>query len=317
MRKGSNSAAAKPEVTEALAIVPTSPLIRGLLTSSPVVSQMMENKEALLLDPEIVEAAIARLEETASALLLEANKIEIGSQGEFELADETKELWKKEAKEFDEFRLSLTRSLDEAKKQRIAIFRALIETRGTAVEIVEAKMLAYAAAERRREEEERQRAEERIREETARRQREEQRIRDAEERLRAEAEETRRKAAEAEDLQERQRLEAQARSLDNKAERKNSLAESKSETTRAVVSSISVPSRTPVTAASDTRKRWKGEFVDLMKVVKGIAEGKLPITLVSGNQSVLDDLAKTWHTMPTPDGLRFYEKEGYASKRSK
>jgi hypothetical protein len=54
-----------------------------------------------------------------------------------------------------------------------------------------------------------------------------------------------------------------------------------------------------------TVETWKAEIVDLMALVKAVAEGRAPISLLSGNQVAVNSIAKHKGTLTYP-GIRVY-----------
>jgi hypothetical protein len=61
----------------------------------------------------------------------------------------------------------------------------------------------------------------------------------------------------------------------------------------------------PKVEGISTVETWKAEIVDLMALVKAVAEGRAPISLLSGNQTAVNSIAKHKGTLTYP-GIRVY-----------
>ena len=120
------------------------------------------------------------------------------------------------------------------------------------------------------------------------------------------AAELRRQAVEA-DAKEKAALEEKARAAEEKAEEKR---EAKEEV------HIAAPIIAPTiqkTKGIITKKNWHGEVIDLMVLVKAIAEGNAPIAFIEPDTQVLDAQARaTKDTIKYP-GVRFYSEDVVSS----
>jgi len=54
-------------------------------------------------------------------------------------------------------------------------------------------------------------------------------------------------------------------------------------------------------------KTWKAEVVDLLELVKAVADGKLPTTVLEPNMTALNDIAREKKDPGTINGIRFFE----------
>jgi len=125
------------------------------------------------------------------------------------------------------------------------------------------------------------------------------------ERIRAEAERKAREEAEAAERKRRAELEAQAKRHEangnlEKAEQRREMAEQVFVAPRPVVAGA-------IKAEGQSLKEvWSAEVVNLAALVKAVAEGRAPITLVMADQTALNKQAKaTKDAFPIP-GVRFF-----------
>jgi predicted phage gp36 major capsid-like protein len=54
-------------------------------------------------------------------------------------------------------------------------------------------------------------------------------------------------------------------------------------------------------------KTWKAEVVDLLELVKAVADGKLPTRVLDPNMTALNDIAREKRDPGTINGIRFFE----------
>lgn len=121
--------------------------------------------------------------------------------------------------------------------------------------------------------------------------------------------------------EERIQKEAEARA---KAEQEKkvmeSLAKGKTEEAATVldkpveVPRVQIAPTLPKPSGVTMKKVWYGECVDMMAMLKGIVEGRLPINLVSYKPSALNDLAKLKGVEGTADGIRMYQDSVVSSR---
>lgn len=57
-------------------------------------------------------------------------------------------------------------------------------------------------------------------------------------------------------------------------------------------------------------KTWKGKVVDLMALVKGIAEGRLPINIIEPNMAAIQGLARQIERAQVVDGIEIWQDVG-------
>jgi hypothetical protein len=65
----------------------------------------------------------------------------------------------------------------------------------------------------------------------------------------------------------------------------------------------------PKPVGFSSRKAWKAEVTDFMKLVKAVAEGKAPLNTLVANDSGLNKLAEAWGGQNPPPGVRFVSRE--------
>lgn len=217
-------------------------------------------------------------------------------------ADDLKSI-KSKLTELDTQRKSITKPLDEAKAAVMNLFRPAIDFLQQAESTIKGSMLAFdEEQERLRQEEER-----RLR---AAQEEERQRIQQAAERAAREAREAEAAAASAQSPDEKQAAESR-------------LAEATAlvDTVQSQQSAISV-APTPVVSVSSPKvsgiarkSTWRGECFDLQALVKAVAEGKAPITLLELNTTALNQMAKAMKETLSIPGCRAVEEKGIASSR--
>lgn len=108
------------------------------------------------------------------------------------------------------------------------------------------------------------------------------------------------------DAQDRARREAQARADAEARER----AEAESAATNAPMAPapVVVPNAVPGGFGTFTRKVWKAEVVDLIALVKAVADGKVPITAIEANATFLNTQARAMRTTMNYPGVRAFEQ---------
>lgn len=120
---------------------------------------------------------------------------------------------------------------------------------------------------------------------------------------REEAERERKEAAElAEALRKKAGQEAEpiARVVVQEAEKKveKAAAPAKVRVSRGRESSVSVS------------KTWKGKVVDMMALVKGVAEGRLPLSIIEPNMAAIQGLARQTERAQVVDGIEIWQDVG-------
>ena len=130
----------------------------------------------------------------------------------------------------------------------------------------------------------------------------------ANERAKQEREEAERERKEAEDLAEVLRkkagveaepiAQAVVREAEKKVEKAFKPEASKVAVTRGRESSVIVT------------KTWKGKVVDLMAIAKGVAEGRLPLSVIEPNMTAIQGLARETKNAQVVDGIEIWEDIG-------
>lgn len=230
------------------------------------------------MQPEITPEVQA-LATDAKNLLSVAKAYTIDNNTTLQLAAEDLKSIKAKAKDLDTLRKTMTRPLDAAKKAVMDFFREPETFLAEAERTIKRAMLTFQQAE-----EDKRREEERKAREAAKRE---------EDRLRKEAEE-------------------------------RALAEMEAGNDAAAAEILEAPAPTvlaPVIPRSyekpegvSTRDNWKGECTDLMALVKAIAAGKAPITLVTPDTKVIGQMARSLKGSISYDGIRFYNEPTIAAR---
>lgn len=196
---------------------------------------------------EIVTPEIQKETETALTIINSANSLTIQNITDYKYAQITMKEVKDRISELTDTRMAQTRPLDESKAKIIAFFAVPLQRLNDAKNYLNTIMVKFT------EEQEAKRREE-------------------ERRLQEEA----RKRAEEETL--RQALEAEA--AGEKEEAEAIIAEP------VYVPPIKVVSEIPKSKESHIRETWSAEIIDVMALVKGIAEGKVDIQAIEPNNLI-------------------------------
>ena len=204
---------------------------------------------------EITDQAL-ELSTQAERLLVVAQDFKIATITEYTSAAGQLKAIKAKAKELDETRKGLTSPLDESKKRIMDFFRKPLQFLADAEAVIKKSMISFdnEQARIRREEEAR--------------------------------------------LQELARKEQER--LAKAAEKKAEKAEAKGDTEKAEEIRESVPvipvpilaDNKPKVAGISTRTTWAGAVVDKMALIKAVAAGQAPITLLDVNTTVLNQMAR-------------------------
>lgn len=239
-----------------------------------------------------------------------------------EAADELARI-KGRIKDLTDMRMSITRPIDEAKKNAMAVFAGPTQVLEQAESILKTTIGTYQA-EQERKAREAQAAAER----EARRQRDEAeaKAREAEAKARAETERIQREADEkAAALQAEAEAaaasgnEEQAAALQAQAEEVTSVAvaqvEEVQEEAAAIVTAKQMEAEVvmPVVVAAPTKvaglssaKKWKGKVVDLRALLQAALTDDTLFALIDINESRLNSLARTLNNTATKPGIEFY-----------
>lgn len=229
---------------------------------------------AVLVDQAATEAQ--GLEEVTAAVLVEAEQFEIVTQEHYvQSADLLKQI-KGKMSELDTLRRSITRPLDDAKRQVMDLFRPAEERLSKAEGVLKGAMIGFTREQ---------------------------------ERLRQEAERVARLAAEKEAEKLRQRAErARAKGKDEKAEDLDEQAET--------VPVPIVPSQVPAAPGVAFRTTWHAEVHDLKALVTACAKGQAPLALLQPNMVILNTQARSLKKELRIPGVRAVADEGVAARGS-
>jgi len=69
----------------------------------------------------------------------------------------------------------------------------------------------------------------------------------------------------------------------------------------------------PKVAGVSTRENWFGECVDLMALVKAIADGKAPLALVQPNDKIIGQQARSLKADFVTPGIRVWSERSLAA----
>lgn len=80
------------------------------------------------------------------------------------------------------------------------------------------------------------------------------------------------------------------------------------------VEKAAAPARVAITrgqsASVAVSKTWKGKVVDLMALVKGVAEGRLPLNILEPNMAAIQGLARQTERAQVVDGIEIWQDIG-------
>jgi hypothetical protein len=217
-------------------------------------------------------------------------------------ADDLKEI-KAKINALDIERKAITKPLDEAKAAVMSLFRRPIEFLQEAERTIKTALIAYDD--------------------------EHERLRKAEEdRLRKQQEEATRAAQAAAAEARRQAEEAAAAAANATSETERQAAESRlaeaamqeenaqsQQAALAVAPTPIVATLTPKVAGIARKTTWKGECFDMLALIKAVAAGTAPITLLDVNESALNQMARAMKETLNYPGCRAVEEKGIASSR--
>ncbi len=227
----------------------------------------------------------------AEGMLVVAQAYEIDSPDMYQLAAQELSKIKARYKAINDARLSITRPMDEAKKRVMAFFDQPLKPLKAAESFLKKVMLDWdQKQERIRQEKE---AEARKAQEEARKKAE------------AEAEAARKKAEEAAKGNDEQAA-AEARA---KAEE----AQAQQEALEHAPAPVVMPD-TPKVKGLSKRQKWSAEVTDFEALVKAVAEGKAPITLLKVDQTALNGMARSLKDALNIPGIRAVAENVLASR---
>jgi hypothetical protein len=211
----------------------------------------------------------------ASALEL-VEAFVVNDDATYQLAGEELQAIQRRERALNDQRLLITRPMDEAKTAVMNLFRGPVDTLGKAAGILKAKMLGYSQQVAQRAAEERAQAERLAQQERAR------------------------LAAEAEAL----------RAAGNTGE-----AEVKEQVATMIVAAPAVQSQAPKVAGVSERKAVDFEVVDMLALIKHVAERPELAGLLQVDSVKLRAHVKSMGMACTTPGLRVFEKSSLAASR--
>lgn len=236
--------------------------------------------------------------------------IVIDSQPMFESAAIELQGIKAKAKALDDQRKAITKPLDDAKKQVMDLFRQPLELLDQAEGLLKRSMLTYQSEQDRIRREEQRKLEEAAAKERARLAAE---AAAAEAAARAKAEEQRRKAEEAAaagKAEQAAKLLAKADATEQAGTEKAQILQ----TTAAVISAPIPVAEAPAATGISTRGVWKAEVSDLMALVKAVAAGDAPVTLLQANTTAINQTAKALKSAMNYPGIRVWQEQTLAAR---
>jgi flagellar biosynthesis GTPase FlhF len=242
----------------------------------------------------------------AQSVLEIAQSFTIDSTEMFSAAgDELRQISTKR-KAIEEARLTITRPMDAAKKAVMDFFAQPLELLGQAESLLRGEMLTYKQAEdakaaAAKAEAERIQREERAKAEVERR--------TAEEAQRKATEEARTAQAAGDKAAQQRAAEAQR------------VAQEAQETAQAQIELAEIAPPLPVAVAPKAagisfRGTWKAEVTDIVQLVTAVASRPELTAIVQVDHAALNQLARATKGSMTIPGVRFYEEQNLAARRS-
>jgi hypothetical protein len=225
--------------------------------------------------PVPLPAAEALAKHGAAALQLVEDFV-VNDDATYQLAGEELQAIQRREKQLNDTRMSITRPMDEAKARVMELFRSPVETLGKAAGILKGKMLGYGQEVARKAAEERQAAE---------------------------------RAAQAE----RDRLAAEAAAL--AAQGRTGEAEVKTQVAAMIVAAPPTQAEAPKVAGVSERKTVEFEVVDLLALVKHVAEHPELVGLLAIDGVRVRAHVKSLGLACKTPGIRVFEKSSLAASR--
>lgn len=220
-----------------------------------------------------------------------------------------------EVKQIEDLRLSITRPIDEAKKNVMEMFRPSVDTRKLCVKLLDQKLTKFVSDQQAAVEKQREAAQQTLSKEKAKQETLASKALERAKNQRSYAAKLRERAeisseAEAENLrQHAAQLEALAAKNEQRAEQRAESAESIDP------EAVNVAEANLAVDGVRLGHYWKGRITNLPAVLRQIADGKLDLT-VEIPQSELDRLAGSLKKAVKIEGLEFYQDARVASSRS-
>lgn len=226
--------------------------------------------------PKEVPSQAVALSIQAENMLSIAREVKITSVVEYQGAASQLKTIKAKAKELEETRKGITSPMDEAKKRVMDFFRAPLQFLSDAEQIIKRGMIAYDL-----EQEKKRREEEALLRELARK--------------------------------EQERLEKAADKKATKAEGKGEIE--KADEIRNNVPIIPMPilpAGTPKISGITKRTVWSGTVIDKMALIRAVAAGQAPASLLDINTTVLNQMARALRGEMAYPGVKAVETQQIA-----
>jgi uncharacterized protein (UPF0335 family) len=255
------------------------------------------------MDIKILTPDEAQLTASAERQLALAKAYRITSNELYTVAADDLKAIKSRINELDVERKKITKPLDDAKAAVMSLFRRPVEALQEAERIIKTSMLAF------------DNEQERIRKQEQDRLLEIQRA--AAQKAEAEAKEARRIAAEATAAAANAKTEDDRKAAEARLAEAGALEEAAAtqQAALAVAPAPIVAMNTAKVAGIARKTTWRGECFDKLALVKAVAEGKAPITLLDVNDSALNQMARAMKETLSYPGCRALEEKGIASSR--
>ena len=210
----------------------------------------------------------AQADEASIALLATAESFTIGTTDQYNESSTLLRTLKAKQHQINELRLSVTRPMDEAKSRVMGLFKPATDRLSRAEAAIKQAMLTFTR------EQERQRREQQAK---------------LDEQARVEREKLER-AAEKE--RERLRKLAEANREKGKEQRAEAFEERAAQVEVPIVSAPIIADDMPKTEGIAYRTTWKAEVTDKLALVKAVAVGEQPLSLLEANMSTLHAYAR-------------------------
>lgn len=223
---------------------------------------------------DVAKAAASQADEESIALLASAEAFTITTPPEYEASAGLLRDVKAKQKDHNTLRVSITRPLDEAKAGIMELFKPAGERLVKAEVGIKNAMLGF------------NREQQRLRQEAQRR---------LDEQAAKEREKLRNQAEAARD-----------KGKDDRATELEQRADS--------VPTLEVTTSAPEVAGVSVRVTWHAEVRDLLALVKAVAEGKQPLSLLEPNMTQLNGLARTMKGDLAIPGVAAVSEEGIAAR---
>lgn len=221
-----------------------------------------------------------------------------------------------EVKQIEDLRLSITRPIDEAKKNVMEMFRPSVDVRKKCVILLDTKLTKYVADQQAAVEKQREAAQQALSKEKAKQETLASKALERAQQQRSEAQQKRDTASEATNSDDKARLLREAEHLETLALQNEQRAGERAESAESIdPEAVNVAEANLAVDGVRLGHYWKGRITNLPAVLRQIADGKLDLT-VEIPQSELDRLASSLKKAVKIEGLEFYQDARVASSRS-